>query len=96
MNILVGHFSTKKVSSTGQRTFYFLLVLILTSSHAVGNFLHEELIPARKLEDTIPSLEGKDREAFLSFVSNMLTWLPEERMTARELMEHPFLQFGKK
>ncbi|KAE8154409.1 kinase-like domain-containing protein [Aspergillus avenaceus] len=56
-----------------------------------GNFLHNDLIPARKLEDTVPSLEVGDREAFLSFIKQMLTWLPEERKTARELMDHPFL-----
>ncbi|KKZ65630.1 hypothetical protein EMCG_08537 [[Emmonsia] crescens] len=60
-----------------------------------GNFLHPELIPDRKLADTIPSpplLEEKDRENFLSFVQMMLVWQPEERKTARELMEHPFLR----
>lgn len=57
----------------------------------VGNFLNNDLVPARKLEDAVPSLETSDREAFLSFIKQMLTWLPEERKTARELMEHPFL-----
>ncbi|GLA40985.1 hypothetical protein AnigIFM63309_008827 [Aspergillus niger] len=56
-----------------------------------GNFLNNDLVPARKLEDAVPSLETSDREAFLSFIKQMLTWLPEERKTARELMEHPFL-----
>ncbi|PYH38424.1 kinase domain protein [Aspergillus neoniger CBS 115656] len=56
-----------------------------------GNFIYNDLIPARKLEDAVPSLEASDKEAFLSFIKLMLTWLPEERKTARELMEHPFL-----
>lgn len=56
-----------------------------------GNFLYNDLVPARKLEDAVPSPETSDREAFLSFIKQMLTWLPEERKTARELMEHPFL-----
>ncbi|KKZ62330.1 hypothetical protein EMCG_00404 [[Emmonsia] crescens] len=56
-----------------------------------GKFVHEDLIPARKLETTIPSLGEKERQGFLAFVSHMLTWLPEERKTAHELMEHPFL-----
>ncbi|KGO67759.1 hypothetical protein PITC_000970 [Penicillium italicum] len=59
-----------------------------------GIFLHEELIPNRKLEDTIPSLDDSDRELFLSFARDMLTWVPSERKTARELTEHPFLNFG--
>ncbi|KAF3479748.1 uncharacterized protein GIQ15_06724 [Arthroderma uncinatum] len=57
-----------------------------------GKFLHEDLIPNRKLEDTLPSLEEKERENFLSFAKLMLAWLPEERLAARELMEHPFLR----
>lgn len=71
----------------GARVFVDLFV-------AADKFLHDHLIPARKLEVTIPSLEEKERQGFLSFVSHMLTWLPEERKTARELMEHPFLNHG--
>ncbi|KAJ5570104.1 uncharacterized protein N7459_009534 [Penicillium hispanicum] len=58
-------------------------------------FRHNELVPSRGLEDTTPFLEEKDREAFLSFVRQMLTWLPEKRKTARELMDHPFLKLGR-
>ncbi|KUM55653.1 hypothetical protein ACN42_g11594 [Penicillium freii] len=59
-----------------------------------GKFLHQELIPNRKLEDTIPSIDDSERELFLSFARDMLTWVPSERKTARELTEHPFLNFG--
>ncbi|KAJ5200680.1 hypothetical protein N7472_005884 [Penicillium cf. griseofulvum] len=59
-----------------------------------GKFPHEELIPNRKLEDTILSLDDSERELFLSFARDMLTWVPSERKTARELTEHPFLNFG--
>ncbi|KAJ5405446.1 hypothetical protein N7465_006730 [Penicillium sp. CMV-2018d] len=62
--------------------------------NAEDEFRYSELIPSRSLEDTSPFLEEKDREAFLSFVRQMLTWLPEERKTARELMDHPFLKLG--
>jgi hypothetical protein len=34
------------------------------------------------------------RKLSLSFVRQMLTWLPEKQETARELMEHPFLKLG--
>lgn len=57
-------------------------------------FRNSELIPSRSLEDTAPFFEEQDREAFLSFVRQMLTWLPEKRKTARELMDHPFLKLG--
>ncbi|KAJ9483817.1 hypothetical protein VN97_g9583 [Penicillium thymicola] len=59
-----------------------------------GKFLHQELIPKRKLEDTIPSRDDSERELFLSFARDMLTWVPSERKTARELTEHPFLNLG--
>ncbi|KOC09566.1 hypothetical protein AFLA70_762g000320 [Aspergillus flavus AF70] len=55
-------------------------------------FLHNDLIPDRNLADTLPSLEEKEKENFLSFVKLMLAWHPEERRTARELAEHPFLR----
>ncbi|KAJ9375692.1 hypothetical protein DTO063F5_9212 [Paecilomyces variotii] len=57
-----------------------------------GNFLHQDLIPDRKLADTLPSLADKEREDFLSFAKMMLAWLPEEREMARQLAKHPFLQ----
>ncbi|RJE25868.1 serine threonine-protein kinase [Aspergillus sclerotialis] len=60
-----------------------------------NEFHYSELIPSRRLEDTAPFLEEKDREAFLSFVRQMITWLPEERKTARELMDHPFLKLTR-
>ncbi|KAK9571763.1 hypothetical protein V6Z88_000140 [Aspergillus fumigatus] len=56
-----------------------------------GKFLYDDLIPARKLEDSIQLLEEEERPVFLSFIRKMLTWLPEDRQTASELMEHPFL-----
>ncbi|KAH1424263.1 hypothetical protein KXX32_006990 [Aspergillus fumigatus] len=56
-----------------------------------GEFLYDDLIPARKLEDSIQLLEEEERPVFLSFIRKMLTWLPEDRQTASELMEHPFL-----
>ncbi|EEA24865.1 serine/threonine-protein kinase, putative [Talaromyces marneffei ATCC 18224] len=57
-------------------------------------FRHNEMVPRRDLEDTIPFLEKKEQNAFLSFLRQMPTWLPEKRKTARELMDHPFLTLG--
>jgi serine/threonine protein kinase len=45
----------------------------------------------KKLADTVTELEGDEREAFLDFASGMLQWLPEKRKTAKELLQHPFL-----
>ncbi|MCJ1256343.1 hypothetical protein MMC24_004164 [Lignoscripta atroalba] len=43
------------------------------------------------LEDSEENLVGKDKELFLQFMRSMLRWLPEERKTARELLEDPWL-----
>ncbi|KAJ9209278.1 hypothetical protein DTO166G4_9119 [Paecilomyces variotii] len=61
---------------------------------AEDEFRYTGLIPSRSLEDTTSFLEQKDQEAFLSFVRQMLNWVPEKRGTARELMDHPFLKLG--
>ena len=85
----MGHFSMKKVGDIyimGDRILAHLFVV-------AGQFLHDHLIPARKLEVAAPSLE-EERQSFLSFIRCMLAWLPEERKDARELMEHPFLNLG--
>lgn len=62
------------------------------ANNLILEFLHNDLIPDRNLADTLPSLEEKEKENFLSFVKLMLAWHPEERRTARELAEHPFLR----
>lgn len=56
-------------------------------------FLYNDLILSRKLEDTLPSLDEEEKLNFLDFVKGMLAWIPTERKTAKELMEHPFLKF---
>lgn len=55
-------------------------------------FFYDDLVPARNLEDIVPSAVEEERHSFLSFIRAMITWLPEERKTARELIEHPFLK----
>jgi serine/threonine-protein kinase SRPK3 len=36
-------------------------------------------------------LKGEERELFIDFAKKMIRWLPEERWTAKQLLEHPFL-----
>ena len=58
-----------------------------------GEFMHKDLVPTDiRLEDTVLSLEGDDKHLFLDFIKNMLQWLPEDRKTAKELLEDPWLQ----
>lgn len=36
--------------------------------------------------------DGPEREAFLAFMRSMLKWMPEQRKTARELLDDTWLQ----
>jgi serine/threonine-protein kinase SRPK3 len=39
-------------------------------------------------------MEGEEKALFLKFVRRMLQWLPEDRDTAKELREDPWLRSG--
>ncbi|GAA88019.1 hypothetical protein AKAW_06133 [Aspergillus luchuensis IFO 4308] len=57
-----------------------------------GEFLHKHLIPENQtLEDTVTCLKGTEKDEFLAFARNILQWLPEDRKTAKELAEDPYL-----
>ncbi|MCJ1389148.1 hypothetical protein MMC18_002003 [Xylographa bjoerkii] len=43
------------------------------------------------LENSEENLDGRKKELFLQFIRKMLCWVPEERKTARELLEDPWL-----
>lgn len=36
-------------------------------------------------------MAGEEKAQFISFVQRMLRWLPEERSTAREMLDDPWL-----
>ncbi|PGH34762.1 CMGC/SRPK protein kinase [[Emmonsia] crescens] len=53
---------------------------------------HQDVaIPSISLESLEKRLSGQDKESFIQFVKSMLKWLPEERKTARQLLEDPWL-----
>lgn len=43
------------------------------------------------LEHLEENLEGRNKELFLDFMKSMLQWVPENRKTASELLEDPWL-----
>ncbi|TVY15297.1 Serine/threonine-protein kinase SRPK [Lachnellula arida] len=50
-------------------------------------------LPTEKtLQCLAKSLEGDDKDNFLSFVQCLLCWLPEERLTAGQAYYHPWLR----
>ncbi|GFF44961.1 serine/threonine-protein kinase SRPK [Aspergillus lentulus] len=53
---------------------------------------HEDAaLPLVSLESLEKRLSGQEKELYLQSMSPMLKWLPEERWTARQLLEHPWL-----
>ncbi|KAG6203010.1 hypothetical protein E4U35_004725 [Claviceps purpurea] len=62
-----------------------------------GCMIRKELIKERRdLSDTVTEITGDEKERFLDFAASMLQWLPENRKTAKELSQHPFLSHGLK
>lgn len=45
----------------------------------------------RSFEEMEQVLGGKNKEMFLSFMRGMLCWRPEDRKTAKELLDDPWL-----
>lgn len=60
----------------------------------IGNWIVEDVeIKEEKLEDREDRFyEGEEKEQFLSFIRSMVTWRQEDRLTAAELLEHPWLK----
>ncbi|EPE36816.1 Protein kinase-like (PK-like) [Glarea lozoyensis ATCC 20868] len=59
-------------------------------------FMGHDLIAARNLADIAPEcVINDDKTLFLSFMKRMLCWLPEDRAIAKELKEHPWLDFTR-
>ncbi|CAN9369461.1 unnamed protein product [Alternaria alternata] len=57
-----------------------------------GNWVAEIDIPeGLTLETSEENLHGEKKEEFLQFVRCMLQWRPEDRLTAKELLEHPWM-----
>lgn len=58
----------------------------------LGEFKHKHLVPdGVNLSESVVSIEGEDKKQFLIFVRKMLQWLPEKRLSARELLEDQWL-----
>lgn len=69
----------------------------LISYIALDSIMRKDLIRREiTLADTVKHLQGDDKEQFLDFASGMLEWLPEKRRTAKQLMQHRFLESLRK
>lgn len=43
-------------------------------------------------ENAVTHMQGENKESFIDFAKKMIAWLPEERWTAAQLLEHPWLK----
>jgi hypothetical protein len=58
-----------------------------------GKFTPNLQIEKTSLEKEEDNLEGEEKIIFLQFLRKMLQWLPEDRKSAKVLMEDPWLVF---
>lgn len=59
---------------------------------AQGEFKYpEHILKDLDWEASVSRLRGEEKDLFIDFAKKMITWIPEERWTAKQLLEHPFL-----
>jgi len=58
-----------------------------------GNFTPGIKIQDTSLEKEEENLEGEEKATFLPFLGKMVQWVPEDRLSAGELMRDPWLEF---
>ncbi|KAJ5212784.1 uncharacterized protein N7498_004430 [Penicillium cinerascens] len=74
----------KDFISSGKRTSVFYT--------ATGTLKTEELVPSNfSFENSLSKFDGAEKRRFINFVKRMIKWKPEERSTAKELLQDPWL-----
>jgi serine/threonine-protein kinase SRPK3 len=58
-----------------------------------GDFTPEIKLETTSLEEEEANLAGQEKAVFLKFMSKMLQWKPEDRKSAKELMNDPWLRY---
>jgi serine/threonine-protein kinase SRPK3 len=58
---------------------------------ATGNWRGDAEVPKINLEEAEKRLDGEEKKLFLDFVRKMLKWKPEERSSAKDLLDDPWL-----
>ena len=49
------------------------------------------ILKDHSLEGSVTSMKGEEKRVYLDFIKKMVAWLPEDRWTAAQLLDHPFL-----
>jgi len=74
----------KSLLSRGCRTKMFF--------HPSGHPKNADIThPLPSFEDTISNLTGEDKAMFIRFAKRMMTWEPEDRSSAKDLLNDPWL-----
>jgi hypothetical protein len=68
------------------------LALFLLLIEFLGRWIADILIPENSLERSEENLKGKSKEEFVRFMKAMLQWKPEDRKTAVQLLDDPWLK----
>ncbi|KAL4809919.1 kinase-like protein [Aspergillus unguis] len=57
-----------------------------------GTLKNEDLVPSGfSFESALSKISGEEKRMFINFVKRMIKWRPEERSTAKELLQDPWL-----
>lgn len=74
------------------RVKLILSVLCAKLCYCIGRWIADVQIPSDvSLESCEVFLEGESREGFLNLVRGMLLWRPEDRKTAKQLAQDPWI-----
>ncbi len=68
-----------------------LLRRLTLNLYAVGNWIGATSVPDDSLEQSEQNLEREDKAQFLAFMRKMVTWRPEDRCSAKELLTDAWL-----
>ena len=67
---------------------------IYISNKSPGTWIADVAIEQTSLEQSEEILNGENKRLFLEFMRGMIQWRPEDRKTAKELLQDPWLQMG--
>ncbi|KAJ9643149.1 hypothetical protein H2204_002044 [Knufia peltigerae] len=57
-----------------------------------GNFKYPDYVDKEiSFESSITRMRGEDKDLFVDMAKHMICWVPEERWTAKQLLDHPYL-----
>lgn len=74
------------------KSIFQLNILYITNTAFQGTLKKEGLVPSNfSFESTLSKFDREEKKMFISFVNRMIKWKPEERSTAKELLQDPWL-----